>query len=115
VAGFCVTLRAMPPLLATALREKRKVVPLAAMDWMNGADACAALAREAREAAEAVEAFSKHIEKIGAIYEMRRYAVIHGTALPGVDLAETVRGLRTSAGCLCLMASDPRNQISSED
>jgi len=62
----------------------------------------------------AVEAFSKRIEKIGAIYEMRRYAVTHETALPCVDLTETVRGLRTSAGCLCLMAGDFRKQISSD-
>jgi hypothetical protein len=105
----------MPPLLATALRTKHRVLPLAAMDWMTAAKTCAALAREAREASEAVEAFTKRIEKIGAIYEMRRYAVTHETALPCVDLTETVRGLRTSAGCLCLMASDLRKQISSDD
>ena len=91
------------------------MVPLIAMDWISAAEACAALAREAREASEAVEAFAKRIEKIGGIYEMRRYAVTHETALPGVDLAETVRGLRSYAGCLCLMASGMRKQISSED
>jgi len=87
--------------------KRAEALALAALDWTTAAEICAALSREARETAEAVEAFSRRIEKIGVIYEMRRYAVTHATALPGVDLAETVHGLRTSAGCLCLMGQRP--------
>ena len=67
------------------------------------------------ETAGGIEAFSKRIEKIGATYEMRRYAVTHEIEPPRVGLVGTVRGLRTSPGCLCLMASNPRRRIGEQN
>lgn len=64
-----------------------------------------ALARDVRRIAEEVENLYIQLVQIGALADVRRYAVAHPQEIPRLDLVQMARALRCYAGALSVIAA----------